>query len=134
MHFAIQYIGKPWVNGGQGPDEFDCWGFFRHVQREHFGREVQFIDVDANDLRTVIKNFRDDDERTKWKKVDEPQDGDGVLMAHGKYPSHVGVWLDIDGGGVLHCTRGEGVVFSSLSSLKTSGWGRLEFYRHASDA
>ena len=134
MHFAIQYIGKPWVNGGQGPDEFDCWGFFRHVQREHFGREVQLIDVDANDLRTVARNFSDHDERSRWHKVDEPRDGDAVLMAHGKYPSHVGIWIDVDGGGVLHCTRGEGVVFSSPSSLKTSGWGRLEFYRHASNA
>ena len=81
MHFAIQYIGKPWVNGGQGPDEFDCWGFFRHVQREHYGRKVQFIDVDANDLRTVVRNFRDGDERSKWLKVDLPRDGDGVLSA-----------------------------------------------------
>lgn len=133
-HWALKYIGRPWVQGAQGPNEFDCWGFVRFVNLHEFGIDVPIIDTDANDMRAVIKSFTSDGERANWSPVTTPKTGDAVLMAHCKYPSHVGIWLDVDGGGVLHCIRGEGVVFSSLSSLKTCGWGRVEYYRHASNA
>lgn len=129
-HWASQYIGRPWTVGGQGPDSFDCWGFVRFVQKEHYGRDLPFIDIDANNLRATIKGMMFHDVRKVWENVSRPSDGDAVLMAHGKYPTHVGIWVDVDGGGVLHCTRGEGVVFSSLSALRIAGWGRIEYYRY----
>lgn len=52
------------------------------------------------------------------------------LAAHARHPSHVGVWVDVDGGGVLHCINGAGVVFQPIKALKAGGWGHLEFYRH----
>lgn len=133
LHWAFKYIGTPWENGAQGPDAYDCWSFFRHIQGEKFGIDVPVIDVDANNFRTVINNMVGHEEHQNWRSVQEPKEGDAVLMAHMRYPSHVGVWLDVDGGGVLHCTRGEGVVFSSKSSLKNSGWTKVEYYRHASN-
>ena len=80
----------------------------------------------------VAKEIRDNPERENWKKVGKPKDGNAVLLAHASYPSHVGVWLDIDSGGVLHCVKGSGVLFSSLSNLKLSGWGKIEFYEYNS--
>jgi cell wall-associated NlpC family hydrolase len=133
LHWASSYIGLPWVNGGQGPDEFDCWGFFRFIQLRHFSIEVPAYDIDANDFRRVATKIMGSDERTKWESVSLPKNGCAVLMAHSKYPSHVGIWLDVDGGGVLHCVRGEGVVFSASSSLKNSGWGRVEYYKYVSN-
>lgn len=132
-HWAGQYIGTPWENGAQGPDAYDCWSFFRMVQREHYGRDVPFVDEDADNIRAVMRDMSAHDERANWTPVESPKDGSAVLMAHSRYPSHVGVWIDVDGGGVLHCVRGEGVVFSSIASLKAVGWGRLEFFNHASD-
>lgn len=132
-HWAIKYIGRPWVNGDQGPDSFDCWGFFRYVQRHEFNRDLPIINPDANDMMAVVRAINTTPERANWVKTDTPQNGDAVLMAHSKYPSHVGMWLDVDGGGVMHCIRGEGVVFSSLSSLKIAGWGRVEFFSYAGD-
>lgn len=134
MHWAAGYIGTPWANGAQGPDSFDCWSFFRHIQIKHFGIDVPIIEVDADNWRSVIKGFVGHDERSQWIATIRPKEGDAVLMRHSKYPSHVGLWLDVDGGGVLHCVRGEGVIFSSLTALKLSGWGKLEFYTHASHA
>lgn len=133
-HWAAQYIGRPWVNGGQGPDSFDCWGFFRHVQANHYGIDTPLINIDADNYRAVINGFKGHAELQHWPQVNQPQDGDAVLLRHAKYPSHVGVWLDIDGGGVLHCVRGEGVVFSTLTALGFSGWGKIEYHRHASNA
>lgn len=128
-HWAEPYIGRPWESGAQGPDSFDCWGFVRHVQRERFSRELPVIDVDAGRMRAVIQAFSAHPERDHWMQVDLPAEGDCVLMAHARYPSHVGLWVDVDGGGVLHCVRGAGVVFNSLSALRYSGWGRIAFYR-----
>lgn len=133
QHWAVQYIGRPWVSGAIGPDEFDCWGFFRYIQNLHYGIDVPPHITDAADLKAVATEFRDSAERINWTPASKPFEGCAVLMAHHKYPSHVGLWLDVDGGGVLHCVRGEGVVFSNLSSLKTCGWGRVEYYKYASN-
>jgi hypothetical protein len=41
----------------------------------------------------------------------------------------VGVWLDVDGGGVLHCAEGAGVVFQRSDAIKLNGWAVEGFYR-----
>lgn len=132
MHWALQYIGRRWESGAQGPDSWDCWQFFRWVSRHHYGLELPQILVDADNHKSVIRAFLRSGERSNWAKVRVPQDGDAVLMSQSKYPSHIGIWLDVDGGAALHCVRGAGVVFSDLTSLKLSGWSKVEFYRHAS--
>lgn len=129
-HWANQYIGRPWENGAQGPDAFDCWGLARFIQREHFARDLPAVDVDAMDILAVAREIKGNGERTKWSLVDTQADGDAVLLAHARYPSHVGVWIDVDGGGLLHCVKGPGVIFSTLSALRLAGWGHIEFYRY----
>lgn len=62
-HWAAEYIGRPWHAGARGPQAFDCWGLFLAIQRDHFGRDLPEIPVDANDLRTVLTTFRDHPER-----------------------------------------------------------------------
>lgn len=124
-HWAADYIGDEWRAG-----EHDCWGFVRRVQRERYGREVPPFDVDAFNCLACARAVRDNPERSNWQQVGEPQEGDAVLLAHAKHPSHVGIWIDADGGGVLHCVEGDGVVFQARKSLAACGWGRLEFYRH----
>lgn len=133
LHWAFNYLGRPWVNGAQGPEAFDCWGFFRFIQKKHFGLEVPSYNIDANNFKEVANQILSADERNQWIASSIPSEGCAVLMAHAKYPSHVGIYLEVDGGGVLHCVRGEGVVFSSISSLKTCGWGRVEYYKHVSN-
>lgn len=134
VHWAFSYLGTPWVSGGDGTHGFDCYTFMRHIQRVHFGIEMPVIDTNTEDYRAVANAMHRHDEKQHWIKVQVPQEGDSVLLAHAKYPSHAGVYLEADGGGVLHCVRGEGVVFSRCSSLILSGWGHLEYYRHASRA
>lgn len=123
-HWAIEYIGDEWV-----PGEHDCWAFFARVQRERFGRDVPPIEIDPDDVLAVARAIRDDDERQHWRHVDVPQEGDAVLLAHARYPSHIGVWVNVDGGGVLHCVRGAGVVFSRPQMLARDGWRQVDYYR-----
>ncbi len=129
-HWAKQYIitHRPWVNGAQGPDSFDCWGLVRYVYKHHFNIILPTFDIDANCLKAVALAIADGQQH--WQQVESPKDGDVVLLAHAKYPSHIGIWLDVDRGGVLHCVRKAGVVFSDLIKLRLSGWGHIEYYRH----
>lgn len=132
LHLVNEYIGRPWVAGGRGPHEFDCWGLFLHVQRTCFGRELPEIPVDATNLRAVLKGFQSHPERERWTPVAHSHDrvdGDAVLMRQSRYPVHVGVWLGADGGGVLHCMQGAGVVFQRIEHLALHGWQVEGIYR-----
>lgn len=130
MNWANKYIGIPYEKGGQTLDAFDCWGLFHFIQKEHFNLDLPFIDVDAGNILQVAKELKNNEEKQNWQQIKMPKNGCAVLMAHARYPSHVGIWLDIDAGGVLHCVKGIGVIFSTLTALKLAGWGRIEFYEH----
>ena len=121
-----KYIGIPWEAGAQGPDAYDCMAFFRLIQVEHFKIEVPaIIAPDYEDAGTLVELFGNHEERLRWHRVVLPSHGDAVMIHR---PMHVGTWLNIDGGGVLHCVRGAGVVFTSDASWRMSGFGRREFY------
>jgi len=130
-HWASQYIGRPYEYGAQGPDSFDCWGFFRWVQREHYGREVPFISPEIANPRQFAKAFADHPEYERWERIDKPEDGAAVLMAHASHPSHIGIYLEPEDNnhGVIHCIERMGVLFQTLPVLRQSGWGHIEFYR-----
>lgn len=132
-HWSTRYIGLPWESGAQGPDAFDCWSFVRHVQREHFGRMLPIIDVDAHDRAIVRTEFAVNPERGRWSQVDLPVEGDAVLVYKGKVADHVGVWIDADGGKILHAMPSIGVACTSVKALQRLGWNPIEFYRFMGD-
>lgn len=131
MHWATTFIGIPWERNAQGPEAFDCWGFFRHVQHERFGVDVPDIGEVPNNLRAVMEILGGHPERENWARVDTPQEGDAVLMARSQHPAHIGIWIRANGtSGVLHCMQGAGVVYSAPAALRVAGWGGLTYYRH----
>lgn len=122
------YIGIPWEAGAQGPDTFDCMAFFRHLQGRHFGIEVpSVIAPDYEDPNALADLMQHHEERQKWARIDKPEHGCAVLVHR---PMHIGTWIDVDGGGVIHCVKGIGVIFTNDSSWQLSGFGRREYYRH----
>lgn len=132
MHWAIAYIGLPWVfGGGTVRGGFDCWGLFKHVQETHYNIPVSDIDLENYDYHKIIMEFKSNSEFINWVEVDAPQDGDAIVLKAAKYPSHVGVWLDLDDScGVLHTVQSSGVIFTSRSNLSRSGWKIAGAYRH----
>jgi len=128
MHWAVDYIGIPWHAQGDGPDQFHCWSFVRHIQARHFDRILPEI-PNPEDTLPVLRAFKSHPERRRWDLVSVPMDGDCVLMRQSRQPSHIGVWLDVDGGGILHCARGCGVVFQRRTTLVQSGWQIDGYYR-----
>lgn len=130
MSWAAQYIGTPWEIGAQGPRAYDCLGFFRMVQRVHFGVDLPPVMTpacaDASAMDALVGLIGGRGEVDRWPAVQQPRHGDAVLVHR---PLHIGVWLDADGGGVLHCVEGIGVIFTADAAWRTSGFGRREYFR-----
>lgn len=140
MHWAEQYIGRPWVSGARGPLLFDCWGLLWWVYKHHYGIELpEFVGIDANDHLTVLRVMREQAREHnagtrwgKWQRAASPGDGDAVAMACIDSFTHVGIWLDLpEGGHILHCIAGSGVSLSSEQQLRQLGFSNIQFYHHA---
>jgi hypothetical protein len=130
-HWAANYIGRPWQAGAVGPDVFDCWSLVVWIQKHHFGRILPHIPATEGDLKALTRAFRDHPERQRWQRVEAVQHGDAALMRQSRHPIHVGVWVVISPSecGVLHCVKGNGVIFQDHASLKLTGWQVEGFYR-----
>ena len=100
------------------------------IHKRLYGRDLTIIPVQENNLRQLIKTIDAHPERAHWDVVYKPIEGDIALMRQSRHPIHVGIWLDIDGGGMLHCMQGAGVVFQNLHSLALTGWKIENYYRY----
>lgn len=138
--FVREVIEKPWVAGAQGPDAYDCWGLVRAAQLRLAGRDLPIINADPADLRQVLRLIKDHPLNDVWVEVPKPQHLDVVELASSNHPRHLGVWLALDDGGVLHgceqynadgTTNGEkpGITFDGLLSLQVQGWSQFRFMR-----
>ena len=65
-----------------------------------------------------------------WLALDHPEDLCVVVMATGRMFDHVGVWMAVDGGLVLHTRRNAGCLAQSRPALASLGIRRLMFYRY----
>lgn len=132
MSEFLQYIGLPYERGAQGPDKYDCGGLVRQIQQAHFGIPMpEVIAPDYDDAIGMVGLIRTQAEAQGWQAVSGvPKHGDIVVI---RRPYHVGVWLDIDGGGVLHAVRGAAqVIWTPDAAWRVSGFGRCEYLRHRS--
>ncbi|MCG8522104.1 MAG: host specificity factor TipJ family phage tail protein [Pseudomonadales bacterium] len=129
-HWANAHIGKPWEVAAEGPDSFDCYGLLRHVQQKHFGVEMpKLAEVDRGSILAVVRAIRRNPENQMWQEIETPKEGCVVKMFKDGEPDHIGIWLDEDGGGVLHCVKAYGVCYDSRFELETLGWRGLRFFR-----
>lgn len=130
MHWTTKFLAAGYKLGAQGPDLFDCWSFFRTVQREQFGRDLPFLPTPTS-IGGVARVIAGKAEEFGWRPIDqaEAREGDGVFMSFLTDPTHIGVWVpEIARGSVLHCPKG-GAGLHDLFHLKTAGWRIRQFYR-----
>lgn len=123
---VIPYIGLPWKEGAMGPDAFNCWGLLRHIQLKYFG--ILLPEIIVGDTVACREMYEEKVNNHEWVPVDIPRHGDGVLLRGGNLP-HVGVYLDLDGGGILHSMEEVGVIFTHPRSLPALAFGRVTYYR-----
>lgn len=115
-------IGKPFVHGGRGPAEFDCWGLLQTVLRRA-GHEPTDYPSNPELLRHALHD--------EWQPLERAQvrPGDGILLrsTDEKYVWHVGVVVDACR--FLHARSGAGVCVERYDS---AAYARriVAFYRY----
>ncbi len=130
-HWALEYIGRPWQSGAQGPHAYDCWSLVRAVQKNVFGRELPIISVNALVQSEVLAAFKDNAEYQHWQRVEIPQDGDCVITKSSpEIAEHVGIWIDVDGGRILQAVYGAGVVAVRPIITQRVIGQHLEYWRY----
>jgi hypothetical protein len=128
-HWAAAYIGKPWVAGADGPDAYDCLGLVRAVYRQQFAIDIPRVDANAHSLLSCARAFRYFPAYDRFARMTAPRELDALQMSHAREPHHVGIWLDVDGGGLLSALEGIGVVFQSRAALAAGNWNITDIYR-----
>lgn len=130
-HWAEAYLtaGIRWHARPDGERRHHCWSFVRLLLARHYRVEVAEAFVNAADAGAVNAEFVSSPIKAGFALMPSPQDGDVVLMSGNGRATHCGLYLDVDGGRVLHCERGVGVTVDSLASLAVNGWRNLEFWR-----
>jgi hypothetical protein len=126
--FVASYIGHPYKKTG-----LHCWELTRRCQADVFGRELPAVlavpDTPAGIARLMARR----DKHPGWHRIDRPKHGSVVFMTragHGpeRAAIHAGVFLALDGGGILHTDNPHGVVFESISELKARGWAGFSYH------
>lgn len=127
-HWTKKYLKKRWT------EEYNCFSHFCDVQENEYG-------VDSFDKLTGIENLKgmedcvryiNEDETFNrfWEKVDHPKDGDAVFFQGGTIDFHVGTFVELDTGGILHCKINRGVMFTRWRTFKQLGIGGFIIMRN----
>jgi cell wall-associated NlpC family hydrolase len=132
MCWVMDHLGKPWVAGARGPNAFDCWGWLVWCYRQHHGIDLPvWAGVDPKDKRRVSGIMLDSTASgSDWIATTAPVDFCAVAMSQSKIIHHVGLYLAIDRGVVVHACDGKGLIAQPVHQLPASGWRTIQFYRH----
>lgn len=100
--YAAQFLGKPYVWGGNGPDVFDCSGFTKYVYA-HFGVDLPRVAADQANVGTAVS-------------PDQLQPGDLLFFANASEGIHH-VAMYIGNGYYIQAPHTGATVCISLLSL-----------------
>lgn len=130
MHWIAKYVGLPYRSGGRDETGIDCWGLVFLVYPREFGIAVPVLPgVSANSAlgihRTIVETVKQD-----WLPIEKPIDGCVVTMSQKTAEHHVGLWVDADGGKVVHSWKGQSVIADTLLRLRLKGIRNIKYYKH----
>ena len=110
--YAEEYLGTPYVLGGNGPNQFDCSGFTKYVY-SHFGYTLN---------RTATDQLQNGVSVSK----DELQPGDLVFFKYrtSKPVSHVGIY--IGSGEFIHASTNRYVV--QIDQMESGHYANVYVY------
>lgn len=129
IRFVNRVIGLPWLAGATGPGAYCCWGLAQVCEQEVFARDIPMVEINEYSALSIKRAMRTHPLWTTWRPHADPRHGDVVKMFRPTIPDHIGVYLNIERGGILHSARGDGVRFDTLFALPAMGWSKLEFWR-----
>lgn len=126
---AFELVGKPWVPGGRGPANFDCWGLVMFWVADKTGQTLPDFPAEATDVLAVTRSFQEERRnKTQWEQLDAPEVNCVVAMGRNKTINHAGVYLGE--GLVLHSSRDSGkVAIQRIDQLRRQ-WSNVHFFKY----
>lgn len=129
-------VGKPYREGANGPDAFDCYGLVRHTM----GAAGLFLlptiarpEGERPCGEAIGRALSEHPELGAWRKVAEPEEWDVAVMANvQERRRHIGLCVRLKGCfWVIHAQDApvNRVILDDLPSLTAKGFNRVEFYR-----
>ncbi len=113
-HSFTDLLGKPFVNGGRGPEEYDCYGLATDIFHR-FGIKLPDYRVSCEDASRINSTI-DAEKTARWKECEVPQVPSLVVMRFNSHLyNHVGVY--IGSGKFIHIARKTGVRIDRITDL-----------------
>ncbi|WP_205739264.1 NlpC/P60 family protein [Halocella sp. SP3-1] len=110
----VDLLGKPFVNGGRGPDNFDCYGLATEVF-SRFGVDIPDYKISCENASKIDSTINTEKVAT-WKECEGPQAPSLVVLRFNSHLiNHVGVY--IGSGRFIHTARKTGVRIDKLDDL-----------------
>ena len=136
MRYSATLFVEDVIGRAYEPAGLHCWELVRTCQAAVFGRGLPPVLVAPERKRELVGLMELRHSYPGWRQIEAPAHGAVVFMTRNghdisKAACHAGVWLDLDGGGVLHTDDPHGVVFETLPELAARNWADLSFYEPA---
>ncbi len=104
-------LGKPFKDGGRGPDAYDCYGLAQEVFRRH-GIELPDYRVSCEDASRIDATI--EQEKPLWTELDIPVVPCLVVLRfNSRVYNHVGVY--IGKGRFIHTAKKTGVRIDRIN-------------------
>lgn len=123
-------LGRPYRAGAMGPDAYDCYGLARHLQAVLYGRDLPVFQLPAEAGRFVVASaIAVHPERRRWTNVFHAVDGAIAVMARQDCGFHLGTFVALDGGLIVHTIEQTGVIAERPFQLSgPAGRWQLRYY------
>ncbi len=118
-------LDSEWEVGARGPDKFDCYGLVRYIQKEFYGVDLPDLMVNSDNDTEVSEKILELG-HPLGEEISDAQDGCVVTMGNDMREMHLGVYVAVDGGRIVHSERDCGCVAVPISQCI---WRKLRFYR-----
>jgi cell wall-associated NlpC family hydrolase len=105
-------LGKPFENGGRGPERYDCWGLVCEVFRR-YGMELPDYRVSCLDAGLIDATYRE--ERQNWITVERETAVPALVVMRFNqivFCNHTGVY--IGSGRFIHAREKTGVCVENM--------------------
>ncbi|BBB29382.1 NlpC/P60 family protein [Neptunomonas japonica] len=127
-------LGKPWRayatgENVEGVEAWDCWGVVVHAFYQLHGVALdRHLDIPTKSPRSFVRVVAQEITSGHWRQISHQKHGCVVLLATATRFHHIGIWLDINGGRLLHSTEGVGVALDSSAHL--SNYNLVEYWEY----
>ena len=123
---VVDYIGIPWVSGGQDTDGFDCWGMVRHWNALKLDTTLPHYPASPDQVIEVARTIRGETSSERWLEISTPTKNCIVAMGKNSKVTHVGVFIGESL--VLHCSREAAkCVVQSTQQIRRQ-WKTVKYY------